>query len=156
MRRSGLSPGRTASWCERPAAQFPDGSMSACAVKWSRRKQALAVEASRTVGDALMQLPRHCRVSPPAPTYNTNTTTHTYTHTHRPARSRHRSLISSPVEPARSRSPGNRGAVRESSWGFIYLCRATWDLSSTQISFFSPHGLLEVAWSNKVFLNATK
>lgn len=58
---------------ERPATQFPDVFTSACAVKWSRRREAPAVEASRTVRDTLMQLPRHCRVSAPAPTYNTNT-----------------------------------------------------------------------------------
>ncbi|KAG8007772.1 hypothetical protein GBF38_013447 [Nibea albiflora] len=91
MKRSGLSPvGMQRSWCKRPA-QFPDEFMSVCVVKWTRRRrQALAVEASRTVGDALMQLPRHCRVSPPAPTYTT--TTNNTTTTQGPARSRRLSL----------------------------------------------------------------
>lgn len=108
-------------------------SCSRCAVKWSRRRQALAVEASRTVGDALMQLPRHCRVSPPAPTYTTDSNTTAAAATTQAGASTTALSHQQPrASEARSRSPGNRGrAGEESSLVFIYLCRATWDLSST-------------------------
>lgn len=93
--------------------------MPICAVKWSRRRQALAVEASRTVGDALMQLPRHCRVSPLLLPHTTPTPTPPPPpppppHTGRRA---HDGALSSaaPWSQARSRLPGNRGAVEESS-----------------------------------------
>lgn len=88
--------------CERQA-QFPDDFISVSLVKWTRRRQALAVKASRTVGDALMQLPRHCRVSPPAPTHIHTTTSTNTTITHRPARPRPLSL---------SLSSAARGSVR--------------------------------------------
>lgn len=122
MKRPGPSPGCIESKCERPA-QFPDDFISLSAVKWTRR-QALAVEASRTVGDALMQLPRHCRVSPPAPTHtHTHTPTPTPPQSHKPARSRpcshslSLSLISSPGAFTLTRQQRSRRIW----FGFIYL-----------------------------------
>lgn len=138
--RSGCLRGAQRAKCERPATRLYSpppppltASCSLCAVKWSRRRQALAVEASRTVGDALMQLPRHCRVSPPAPTYTTDSnTTAAAATTQAGASTTALSLQQARASEARSRSPGNRGrAGEESSLVFIYLCRATWDLSST-------------------------
>jgi len=90
-----------------------------------------------TGGDARMQLPRHCRVSPPAPTYTTNTTnTNTQAGASPTARSLSLSLSLS-WSQARSRSPGNSRAEDESSLGFIYRCRATWAPSSEYIYLMS-------------------
>ena len=96
-------------------AQFPttDEFMSACVVKWTRRRQALAVEASRTVGDALMQLPRHCRVSPPAPTYTPPPPTPPPPPPHRPARSRQLSLLSHQQQPRGARRVHAHQATEE-------------------------------------------
>lgn len=113
-------------WAKRPVAQFRDEFISACNVKWTRRRHAPLEEASPL--DALMQLPRHCRVSPPAPTYNTDTHTPSHARAERAgARATQVSLISSsPCMQARSRSPGNSSERT----GLYYHCRATWASST--------------------------
>ena len=111
--------------CVDARLQFPDEFMSVCAVKWTRRRQALAVEASRTLGDALMQLPRHCRVSPPAPTYtDTNSTTTT---TQAGASTTALSLSLSLSSARRVHVTRQQRSSRSIQFGFIYLRRATWD-----------------------------
>lgn len=130
--RSGCLRGAQRAKSERPAAWIYSppppltASCSLCAVKWSRRRQALAVEASRTVGDALMQLPRHCRVSPPAPTYTTDSNTTdaaaaAAATTQAGASTTALSHQQPRASEARSRSPGNRGRAREESSLGFYL-----------------------------------
>ena len=49
-------------WSEHTRALQSDHFMPPCVIERSRRSQELAAEASRTVGDALTRLPRHCGV----------------------------------------------------------------------------------------------
>lgn len=129
MKRSRLSPGHKASCSGNVRLSFPTTFCLFPVVKWTRGGRALAVEASRTVGDALMQLPRHCRVSPPAPTY---TTTNTTTVTQAGASTASLSLSLShqqPEEPGAFTLTRQQRSSRRRCFGFIYLCRATWELS---------------------------
>lgn len=136
--------------------------MPICAVKWSRRRQALVVEASRTVGDALMQLPRHCRVSPLLLPHKTPTPPPPPPHTGQRA---HDGALSSaaPWSQARSRLPGNRGAVEESSLVLFISAEPRGICHRHRVHFFTSLiaallcGVLEVAKTKSIkgSLNAT-